>query len=499
MKRIKIRFTIVAFCLIMCICSMIILENDVFVFATAEITNRTEQLVQNEEITEEQNSSNDTNTVSFLENQLEEYITMKEAATEEKSLSQIESLISKTEALISACNQEMRQSNLLSSSVTTYSVGGAAGAIAGLVSAFIQANYKLAAELLTYAYGEVDTSTSYIPQYGGRVISSSATAEIANGNKTSGSSIYGLDMSQSRNSQDLFFAINKFDYTKPNSYSKKVIITDRYDFDLMGIDFSSISNPLDFLKEALIALINDTALLTQVLGLLTPYDIKIEVDTAEPLGLNIISKSDGVYKVRGTNQTDSDLNVFYNKKMCFEADAREWSGLKDVETINLSAGDSQTVEIEENLFATDIVFSYIKDKFRVVTFAADVKAGNSLSAGLSSELSKIKYDYIYLLLDNMGKSGGSWNIKITNILDYTVKVYYNTKMCNKGDAQNWTGLKDVDSFDLSSGASIKKSIKTNVFATSITVSYIAADETRVITYANNLSSDGGIKVMYNYI
>ena len=101
----------------------------------------------------------------------------------------------------------------------------------------------------------------------------------------------------------------------------------------------------------------------------------------------------------------------------------------------------------------------------------------------------------FLAIENLGKSGTKWNIKITNNSSRTVTVEYNTKMCNASDAKNWTGLKNVQTFELApNGASATVTISENWFATSITVSYKTSDGIRRITYANELTSSGGINV-----
>ncbi len=104
----------------------------------------------------------------------------------------------------------------------------------------------------------------------------------------------------------------------------------------------------------------------------------------------------------------------------------------------------------------------------------------------------------YLSITNQGKSGTSWSIKITNTSSTTVTVYYNSKMCNYSDAQNWTGLSDVKSFTLAPGASKTVTISENWFATSIAISYTGGGY-RMITYANELTSSGGMSVQYNRI
>ena len=107
----------------------------------------------------------------------------------------------------------------------------------------------------------------------------------------------------------------------------------------------------------------------------------------------------------------------------------------------------------------------------------------------------------FLRIENLGWDGG-WKIKVTNTSSTKITVEYNKKMCFLGDAQKWTGLKDIDSFTLESGESKildgDEVIKGYLFATSVTFSYEANDY-RYITYADGLYDDGSINVKYNRI
>ena len=71
-------------------------------------------------------------------------------------------------------------------------------------------------------------------------------------------------------------------------------------------------------------------------------------------------------------------------------------------------------------------------------------------------------------------------------------------MCFFNDAKNWSGLKDVESIYISPYGFKYVSISENVFATSITCSYVRGGE-RIITYANNLDTDGTLSTYFNVI
>ena len=107
----------------------------------------------------------------------------------------------------------------------------------------------------------------------------------------------------------------------------------------------------------------------------------------------------------------------------------------------------------------------------------------------------------YLEIENLGKSGTKWSIKITNNSSTAVTVYYNKKMCYLTDAKNWTGLKDVNKtpIEIISGGSATVTISENWFATSITVSYVTSDGIRMVTYADGLTTSGGMNVKMNKI
>ena len=107
----------------------------------------------------------------------------------------------------------------------------------------------------------------------------------------------------------------------------------------------------------------------------------------------------------------------------------------------------------------------------------------------------------FLIIENLGKSGTKWSIKITNNSSTAVTVYYNKKMCYLTDAKNWTGLKDVNKtpIEIISGGSATVTISENWFATSITVSYVTSDGVRRITYADGLTTSGGMNVKTNKI
>ena len=185
--------------------------------------------------------------------------------------------------------------------------------------------------------------------------------------------------------------------------------------------------------------------------------------------------------------------IYYNTKMCFAGDAEKWTGLSDVELLTLSPMQEKVVRIGENYAATSIAVRFETSDHTY--YYAGTELGEDCSMTVSSH-SKIKYTY--LSLDIVSKSGSTWKIRIRNPLNRAVTVQYNSKMCNLGDAENWTGLSDIQSVSISGFSSTTVEISENWFATSITCSYVS-DGVRLITYANQLNTNGTLNVMQNYI
>ena len=111
-------------------------------------------------------------------------------------------------------------------------------------------------------------------------------------------------------------------------------------------------------------------------------------------------------------------------------------------------------------------------------------------------LSSLPSDYLGLRIDS--SSSNSWEIIVSNPLNYGVTVQYNSKLCFSNDAKNWTNLRDVKNVYLSKGGTYKATISKNWFATSITFSYCAGGK-QYISYADNLNSQKlTMDCHYNY-
>ena len=76
------------------------------------------------------------------------------------------------------------------------------------------------------------------------------------------------------------------------------------------------------------------------------------------------------------NYTGEARYIYYNKKMCFENDAKKWKGLKDVKSVYVY-NDSKSggvISISPNWFATDVVFSVVVGNTRYITYAHNLNS-----------------------------------------------------------------------------------------------------------------------------
>lgn len=92
-------------------------------------------------------------------------------------------------------------------------------------------------------------------------------------------------------------------------------------------------------------------------------------------------------------------------------------------------------------------------------------------------------EYKYLEISVSEKVGKQWKFNITNPNPYEIDVYYNTKMCNSGDAREWEGLKDVAKITLQAYGTTNVIVLTNGTAKHFGFSYINKEvNKRLINY-----------------
>lgn len=96
------------------------------------------------------------------------------------------------------------------------------------------------------------------------------------------------------------------------------------------------------------------------------------------LSLKNEGKIGNKWKIAIKNETGIKQTVYYNEKMCFESDGRNWTNLLNVTHIELEHGETTEVLIQENWFATSITTSYLKNGHRIITYARGLKADHSI-------------------------------------------------------------------------------------------------------------------------
>ena len=469
----------------------------------------------------------------------------------------------------------------------------ASTAVPAAIAWFNASNYLLSAELLTQAWVGDVSSGKYYPIHGNRVVGSQTTYDFIQSNKTVNGisyTIYGPDAFNTATcyEEDLGFALHNVDVSRKSAADTKIRITDTYDFE--------VKEGYNAVLAALMRIFE----IAQEYNIILNYEVVIDIDIADALYLKLNSTSNGAHSITAYNYSNKPLEVAYNTKMCNPTDAQLFQGLADISFISIPANGSKTISIKENAAASHITFCYIKDGYRIVTYADELytdrnilnnkkkkskAAANDIaiitkvgtqwliqltniygsrmkveynakmckeydaktwtglkdikSFYLNSGKSKFVYIsenysthiaarfigttyeyyiyadqlsangtmaigrrsavvYTYLTIENKGKSGGTWTIKITNPLSKGITVEYNSKMCNYGDARDWTGLKDVKSVYIPANGSTQVSISENWFATSIAISYLS-NGNRLISYADGLNANGTMDVYHNKV
>lgn len=161
------------------------------------------------------------------------------------------------------------------------------------------------------------------------------------------------------------FTKTKTDINSTRWYCSELIFAAYY---YGGMDICSNRN-FDFVPESMPCL---PVYLTQ--GMLSG---QIYLNT-EYLQLSISSFHDalwnnGYWTIRISNLNYEPVSVYYNSKMCFADDARDWNGLSDIaDPIEIAARSSATVNIYQNWFATSVVVSYRSGDYRYITYGTEL-------------------------------------------------------------------------------------------------------------------------------
>lgn len=171
---------------------------------------------------------------------------------------------------------------------------------------------------------------------------------------------------------------------------------------------------------------------------------------------------------------------------------------------SINSFDFKKTSANSKVLIIEDTYDFAKDEYSGIENAVINELYKAQEAGqLVPFKTSITFDATsYLRIQNLGGSLSSWKIKVTNYSSATERVIYNKKMSFGGDAQNWKGLTDIAYRNIpGNGGSIELNISGNAAATHIAFSRVSGNN-RFITYANELSEDGGItqytaKVRYN--
>lgn len=212
--------------------------------------------------------------------------------------------------------------------------------------------------------------------------------------------------------------------------------------------------------------------------------------------ISLLGKNKGKWLVDLTNTSSVSQFYEFNEKMCFNNDAKNWTNLVDiVKTVDVPSGETLTLIIEENVFATSIAISCIDGNTRKIVYADNLSKSCSMS-GKSSTTPYNTYNRNGMKIGVVQYYGGTWTLRLINCTGKKTNFYYNYLMCNYDDAKKWTNLTNMAQTGfLNDGESIDIKISENVFATSIAVSYVTGS-TRKIYYANNLNASKGSMSAY---
>lgn len=220
----------------------------------------------------------------------------------------------------------------------------------------------------------------------------------------------------------------------------------------------------------------------------------------ESVQVKIINKEGNKWNLILTNNTGERRTFYYNKKLCFEGDAKKWSGLTDIYYVDLYKGASTMIEVSENGMAGTVAVSYVSGNTRYIYYAYGLDEDKRITSYRSS-IYATNYVRNNMELQLIGKRGDTWLVNLTNLTGASRQFEYNRYLCFEGDAKNWNLNKDVRT--TSSIANGKTTISPlqiteNGFAGTMAISYTDGTN-RYIAYAYNISTTGSMSAYKNTI
>lgn len=211
---------------------------------------------------------------------------------------------------------------------------------------------------------------------------------------------------------------------------------------------------------------------------------------------NVARPSNYAWSIKIRNTHSEGRTYAYNSKMCYEGDAKNWTGLTDVKYIWLEPNTSTIVDIEGHLSATHIAVSSTFGDTRHILYATHLYADYDVFK-MNTQRSSVNimtYSKHNLDVRIVGKYTNTWTIEVTNKTGSYKTISYNSLMCYKNDASHWSDkLINKTSIKIAYGATAEIKIQENYAADAIAISY-EVGSSRYIFYANKLDAKGTMTV-----
>lgn len=116
-------------------------------------------------------------------------------------------------------------------------------------------------------------------------------------------------------------------------------------------------------------------------GWIWPFDLTNSsltkyVSFSNTLDARLYGKVNGKWKIRVYNYTGNTVSMYYNAKLAYENDAKNWTGLKDVNTtpITISNNSYTDIYIGTNVFATTAAISYTTGNKLYITYCNELNS-----------------------------------------------------------------------------------------------------------------------------
>ena len=114
-------------------------------------------------------------------------------------------------------------------------------------------------------------------------------------------------------------------------------------------------------------------------GWIWPFDLTNSsatkyVSFSNTLDARLYGKVDGKWKIRVYNYTGNTVSMYYNSRLAYESDAKNWTGLNhvNVDPITINNNSYTDIYISTNWFATTAAISHKVGNKRYVTYCNDL-------------------------------------------------------------------------------------------------------------------------------